>query len=236
MVDVDKAVIAKLKTHGAIFEILVNCDNAIKLKEGIEVDMKDTLATEKIFSDAAKGLLASETQMKTIFGTEDSVEIAKKIISKGDIQLTTEYRTKLRDDKKKQIISAIQRNGIDPRTNLPHPKTRIELAFEQIKVHIEEFKGVEEQVQEIVKKIQPILPIKFEKKQVMITIGSQYAGKCYPIVKNYGKLHKDEWQNDGSWVSIVEIPAGMIDEFYDQINNVTHGEVETKILDSSKIK
>ena len=89
MVDVDKAVVAKLKTHGTSFEILVNCDNALKLKEGQEIELRDVLATEKIFSDAGKGMLASEIQMKSIFGTDDPGEIAKHIINKGEIQLTT---------------------------------------------------------------------------------------------------------------------------------------------------
>ena len=59
MVAVDSAIIARLKTHGQNFEILVDCNNAIALKGGKQVDMRDVLAAMKIFSDSKKGLEAS---------------------------------------------------------------------------------------------------------------------------------------------------------------------------------
>ena len=68
MVSVDKAVIARLKKEGQNFEILVDCMNAIAFKEGKDIYMKDVLADEKVFSDSAKGLVASENTLKTIFG------------------------------------------------------------------------------------------------------------------------------------------------------------------------
>ena len=71
MVTVDDAVIAKLKTHGQNFEVLVDCNNAIAVRENKQVDMKDVLAAMKIFSDAKKGLEASETAMKQIFETTE---------------------------------------------------------------------------------------------------------------------------------------------------------------------
>ena len=55
----------------------------------------------------------------------------------------------------------IHANGIDPKTNLPHPLQRIENALEEANVKIDEHKSEEKQVEEIVRKLQPILPIKF---------------------------------------------------------------------------
>jgi ribosome maturation protein SDO1 len=100
MVNVDQAVIAKLKAQGHEFEILVDCNNALALKEGKSVDMHDVLAAMRIFSDAKKGLEASLTAMKQIFGTDDAEEVAKQIIQKGDIQLTQEYREALKENKR----------------------------------------------------------------------------------------------------------------------------------------
>ena len=72
MVTVDQAIIARLKAHGQSFEILVDCTNALALREGKNVDMHDILAAMQIFSDAKKGLAASETAMRQIFGTSDA--------------------------------------------------------------------------------------------------------------------------------------------------------------------
>ena len=230
MVTVDQAIIARLKTQGHNFEILVDCSNALAVKEGKSVDMHDVLAAMQIFSDAHKGLVASETAMKQIFGTNDVEEVTKQILHKGEIQLTQEYREKLRDEKRKQIISIIHRNGVDPKTHLPHPPQRIENAFEEARFHVDEFKPVQEQVQEALKKLRPILPIKFEIKEIAIKITPDYAPKCYSTVKQFGTILREEWQTNGNWVAVVELPGGMESDFYDKLNKICHGNLESKIL------
>ena len=230
MVTVDQAIIARLKTQGQNFEILVDCSNALALREGKNVDMHDVLAAIRIFSDAHKGLAASENAMKQIFGTSDAEEVAKIIIKKGEIQLTQEYRENLREEKRKQIISIIHRNGVDPSTHLPHPPQRIENAFAEAKVHIDEFTQVEEQVQEILKKLRPILPIRFEIKELSIKISPEYAPKCYSIIKSFGTILNEHWQTNGYWIAIVEIPGGMENDLYDKLNKICHGNVESKVL------
>jgi ribosome maturation protein SDO1 len=228
MVNIDDAVIAKLKIGTNVFEILVDCEKALEFKKGKDIDLDDILATNDIFKDVKNGEHASN--LIKFFNTEDKREIAKKIIMEGEVQLTSEYKRKLRDEKKKQIINNIHRNAVNPDTNLPHPPQRIEMALEEAKINIDEFKSVEEQLKSILPKLRVILPLKYEMREIAIKIPSAYAGKCYTILKQYGKLLKDEWQNDGSLVAVVEIPAGIQEEFFDKLNSLAHGEVESKIL------
>tara|TARA_Y100000310_G_scaffold345858_1_gene471593 strand:- start:20675 stop:21376 length:702 start_codon:yes stop_codon:yes gene_type:complete len=230
MVSVDKAVIAKLKSHNQTFEILVDCDNAIALKGGKEVAIEDVVASDKIFVDAKKGEEASEVALKQVFDTIDVTEVIRKIIQKGEIQLTQEYREKLRETKKRQIIDTIHRNGVDPRTHSPHPPQRIEAALEEAKIHFDEFKDVNTQVQDALKKLITILPIKFEIKEIAVKISPEYAPKCYNVVRNFGTLLKEEWLNTGYFTAVIEIPGGLEEEFYDQLNKITHGNVETVVI------
>lgn len=233
MTNIDKAVIARLETHGAKFEVLVDCNLAVAVKSGKEIDMKDVVAAEGIFADSKKGLKASEAQLKQIFGTDDVLEVAKQIIKKGEIQLTAEYRQNLREQKRKQIVGLIHRNAVDPQSHLPHPPQRIELAMEQAKVHIDEFKSTDQQVLDILKKLRPILPIRFEMKELSVKIPAKYAGQAQGMLRNIGKILKESWQSDGSWFGIVEIPGGLEQDFYDKLNPITHGEAEVEV---SKIK
>jgi len=119
---------------------------------------------------------------------------------------------------------------VDPKTHIPHPITRIENAFEEAKFHVDEFESVQQQVQAALKKLKPILPIKFEVKEIAIKIGPEYAGKAYSTVKNHGTILKEEWQDNGYFVAVVEMPGGLEQEFYEKINNICHGEVEVKVL------
>ena len=230
MVDVDKAVIAKLKTHGKTFEVLVDCDKAIELKQGKRTNLNDVLATDAIFIDVKKGNRAPEKELEDLFGTSDVLEISEEIIKKGEVQLTQDHMNKLREEKRKQIITLIHKNGIDSKTNLPHPPKRIENALEEVRVSVDPFRPAEEQIKDILVKIRPILPIKFEKRKIEIKIPHQFASKGYSTIKRFSNILDEKWQSDGSWLGSIEIPAGVQEEFFSELNSITHGKVETKVL------
>lgn len=230
MVDVDKSVVAKLKKGGKNFEVAVDCTAALELREGKKVDIHDLVVSEKIFSDSKRGLLASQNDLKSLFETNDPKEIITAIIMHGELQLTAEYKAKILDKKRKQIIAFIQQNGVDPRTSLPHPLQRIELAFEEAKIKIDEHKQVQKQVESIVKKLKLILPISFARKEIALKIPPVYASKAHVVLKQISTIKREEWGTDGSWFGVVEIPAGVQNELFDKVNSISHGEAEIKII------
>ena len=187
--------------------------------------------TNDIFKDVKQGKRASENEMQKIFNSEDKKKIAEQIIKEGEIQLTTDHRNKLREEKRRKIIGLIHRNGIDSKTGLPHPIQRIELAMDEANIHIDEFKKAEEQIHEILEKLRPIIPIRFEVWKIAVKIPAQYAAQSYRILKNYGTMKKDEWQNDGSLVAIIDLPAGMSEEFENELNSLTKGDLEIKRIE-----
>jgi ribosome maturation protein SDO1 len=230
MVNVDEAVIARLKIGKDIFEILVDCDLAMEFRKGKSIGLDKILATDEVYKDVKKGQHASEHELKKIFDTDDPREVAIKIIKEGELQLTTTYKNKLRDEKKKQIVDLIHRNAIDAKTGNPHPSERIENAMNEARVNIDELKPAEDQIQAILKEISAIIPIKFESRRIEIIIPAQYSGGSFYILKQYGKVFKEEWQNNGALKVVIEIPAGLQEEFFSKLNNLTHGEIETKVL------
>ena len=225
----DSINVARLKKGSDIFEVVVDPDKAVLAKKNPELT-SEALSFPKIFSDAKKGLQASEERMKHWFKTTDPMAVAKIIIQEGNIQLTAEYRQKLVEQKKKQLIELIHKNGVDPRTNAPHPLTRIEAAIQEAKIKIDEFKSADAQLRDALKKLQPIIPIKFVVKEIEVFIPAAYASKSYPTIKMLGKIMKESWGSDGSWTGLVEIPGGMEQEFYDKLNNITHGELQAKVI------
>jgi ribosome maturation protein SDO1 len=222
--------LARLKKGGRRFEIVVDPDNAIEYKKGKEIDIKDVLKGEKIFEDAKKGIFASETDMKALFSSSEPLKVAAIILKEGEIQLTTEYREKLREEKKRRILNIIHQNAADPRTNLPHPLTRIEAAFEQAKCRVDEMRNAEEQVDEIVSKLRVILPIRIERVVLQIDVPPQDAHKTYGILKRAGDIKQESWGNDGRLLVSLEIPAGLQEELMTKLNSITHGGVDIKIL------
>ncbi len=221
--------IARLKKGSENFEIVINPEIAVQARKNPEL-AGDALVHPKIYSDAKKGNLASEQMLKQIFKTSEPVEVAKIILRDGNIQVTAEFRKNQVEQKKKQIINYINRNGIDPRTNAPHPVTRIEAAMAEAKVKIDEYKPAEKQVQNIIKELRPILPIKFVVKEIDVIVPALYSGKASAQLRNFGKLLKEDWGNDGSWHAVIEIPGGIEEDFLNLLNNITKGDAQAKII------
>ena len=230
MVSLDEAVIARYKKDEDHFEVLVDPYAAADLIEGKDIDIMQSLAIDAVFQDSKKGKHASEESLQRVFGTNDVVEIAKKIVLKGELQLTTEQRHKMQRNKRNRIIETIARNAMDPKTKAPHPRQRIELAMEQAGVHVDPFKPVSEQVKTIIEALRPIIPISMDQIRISVKIPPEYTGRAYGIIRNFGTLEREDWQSDGSWLGIIRIAAGMQNEFYDKLNDITKGNVSTKIL------
>ncbi len=104
MISVDEAVIARLDSHGQHFEALVDPDKGLDVKKGKDVPLDELIAADEIFEDAEKGKRVGEDEINKVFGTNDIKEIVYKIIRDGEVQITTEQRKKMREEKRKQMI------------------------------------------------------------------------------------------------------------------------------------
>jgi len=230
MVRLEDAVAARMKTHGEIFEVLVEPDGALALKRGESIDLGKVLAVEDVFENATRGDRSPEEDLLKASGTTDVYAIAEIIIKKGEISLTSEQRKTFVENRRKQVVEIIARNAINPQTKTPHPPARIEQAMKEAHVNIDLNRSVDEQVNITMKAIRPLIPIRFEEVDVAVKIPAPYAPKAYSEIASFGKLVKEAWQNNGSWIGVIKIPAGMQDDFYSLVNKLTKGEAETKLI------
>jgi ribosome maturation protein SDO1 len=226
----DKYTVARMTKDNEHFEVLVKPQKALDYRMGKTAAITEVLAAETIFADANKGTKASEENLRKAFGTTDSLKIAETILTKGTLQLTTEQRRKMIEDKRKQIVDFIARQSVDPKTNLPHPPTRIENAMEQIRYSLDPFKPVEEQAKEIIKALRIILPLKMEQISLSVSIPATHSAKAYGSIKGFGTIKREEWRPDGSWYGILEMPAGSYAPFLEKLGEITKGTGEAKIV------
>ena len=226
----EKFTVARLTRENEHFEILVKSTKALDYRNGKISGISEVLAAETIFSDANKGTKVSDESMKKAFRTTDPLQIADEILKKGTLQLTTDQRRKMVEDKKRQVIAFIARRAVDPKTNLPHPPLRIENAMEQIRFSIDPYKSVDEQAKDIVKLLRPILPLKVEQVKVAVKIPTQYAARAYGTIKTLGTIKREEWRGDGSWYGELELPAGSYASLLNKLGDSTKGTGEAKII------
>lgn len=225
MID-NKPTIVRLVIDNDKFEILVKPDPALDYKLGKKIDLSNILISDEIYADANKGTRIADEKLIRNFKTTDSIEIAKKILEQGEVNLTTDQRRKMVEEKKKQIIQYINRNFVDPKTHLPHPPLRIQNAMEEVRLTIDPFKKPEDQTKKIIESLRKILPLKSENLQLLVTIPPQFSAPSYNVLKNIGELKDEKWLQDGSLRVIVEINAGIKGTFVERMNSVTKGSAQ----------
>jgi ribosome maturation protein SDO1 len=255
-IDLGGYIIGRIDKSGRAFEMLMDPEKAweakkyireeinARLKEGKEksrlsieellnnqnIDLELIFESFTVFEDLRRGKKATDGDMEAVFNTTDGMAIAGHILLEGEINWTKTQREEERQKKLKQIITIISKNAINPQNKKPHPYQRIEKAIEEAKVKIDLMRSAEEQIDDIVKSIRTIIPIRIEQVEMALKIPTAFTAKGYNIVAQYVQIKKEEWQSDGSWVAVVSLPAGLQMELIDKLNKLTHGRVQTKIL------
>ena len=232
MISLDEAVTARLESHGERFEVLVDPDAALAIKrDEFEDDLEDVIAAEDVFEDASRGDRPPENALEEVFGTTDPLEIIPEVIKRGEIQITAEQRREMQERKHKDLVNRITRNAVNPQMDdAPHPPERIESALEETDFRIDPMEPVEAQIDDALEALRPVIPIRFDTVTVAAHLPADYAGSGQAKIREFGDLQSEEWQPDGSWIGVVEFPAGMQNDFYDLVNEVSSGEAETRIL------
>ncbi|PIN93554.1 ribosome assembly factor SBDS [Candidatus Pacearchaeota archaeon CG10_big_fil_rev_8_21_14_0_10_31_24] len=216
-------VTARLKIKGNLFEIHVDLDEALKVKAG-SGDIVSALDSQNIYNDIKKGHVAPQKDLIDAFGTSDIYEIAKKIVTSGEVQKTQEFRDAEQEAKVKQVVNLIIRNAVDQHGR-PYTEDRIKKAIQEVHYSFTN-EPAEKQMGKVMEKLKEIIPIKIETKRIRLVIPARFTGQVYGLLKDYKE--KEEWLNNGDLETIINIPAGLQLDFYDKINGVTHGAVQSE--------
>ena len=211
---------ARVKKGAKHFEILVDMDEALKVKKG-EGNINAAVLTDAVFYNLKAGEHASEGDLEKEFGTSDVSAVAEKIIKSGEIVRTAESMKGEHEIRYKQVVDFLVRNAVSPEGR-PYTPDRIMKALVEAHVNVKN-KPIDSQVTEIVDQLSKVLPVKIEMKKVKLIVPAIHTGKAYGIVKEF--MIKEDWKNNGDLEVVVEVPAGLIMDFYDKINSATQGSI-----------
>ncbi|MAE79786.1 MAG: ribosome assembly factor SBDS [Candidatus Poseidoniales archaeon] len=228
MVSLDDAVLARMEKGGKRYELLVDPNQVDEFKSDPQsIDLNQFLAMDEVFHDIRGGERPTAEAIENTFGTQDILEIAKTILDKGSIQLTTAQRKARVEQMRQQIVHEIHTMAVDPKTKSPHPKTRIELALDESRYSVDPFKRLDDQVKLAIEVLKPMIPLSFESVRLALRVPGSAYGSASRILRPY--LEKEQWLENGSWAGIIELPAGMKDVIIGKIMRQS-SETEVKEL------
>ena len=219
------SVTARLEKNGKRYEISVDCEKAMDVREGRSNDIDSALLVDKIFKDIKKGEVAGNLEKE--LGTGDVRKIALKIIREGDVQLSISYKQKQAEMLKKRIMEKIAGMAIDMNTNLPIPRQRIEIAMKDVHHNFDINKPEKDQLDEVLTKLKKILPIKLGEFNYAIEVPIQYANDAMLYLKRLTNI-KDSTRNDNSLTVDFSVKAGNENELLSKLKSITHGSINIK--------
>jgi len=222
-------VTARIKAKGKPFEIHVDLDEALAVRQG-KGNIMSAIDVPKIFSDIKKGTTASNADLIDAFGTTDVYQIATQIITKGEVQKTQEFRDTEKENRIKQVVNLVIKNAVD-QNGRPYTEDRIKRAIEEVHYNIDN-RPADQQLVPLVEALKNAIPIKVEVKKIKLVIPAQYTGNVYGLLKDYKE--SEDWLANGSLSAIINIPAGMSLDFFDKLNNITHGAVQSEEIVEKK--
>lgn len=214
---------ARIKINGKQFEISVDLDEALKVRAG-KGEVQTALQSPNIFYDLKKGTIVSQADLENAFSTTDIYEIARRIIEKGEVQKTQEFRDEEREKRVRQIIALILKNASDQHGN-PYTEERIKSAVREVHFNFDS-RPAEKQMTELIHKLKEIIPIKIQIKRVKLTVPAQFTGQVYGLLQE--NKESEEWLSNGNLQVVMNIPAGLLMDFYEKLNHLTHGAIQSE--------
>jgi ribosome maturation protein SDO1 len=235
MVNVDEAFEVRYKKAKENFEVLVDFDKLnlyIKDQERGEnkINVFDVVADEKIFKDQKKGKVASETDLKAHFNTDKQEEILREILLKGECQIPTAYKNKLREQVKRQIITYISENATNPQTRGKYANTMIESEIGKIRFNYEINKDFMPQAAEMLKLLKKVMPIAISKSKIQMRIPGTHCGNFYGQFRQLGKTTNEKFDEHGSLCLEMEVSDSVIDRVIDEVKRKSNNEAEYVVL------
>ncbi len=219
--------LARLRVGKLDFETMVDLDSAMKLRKGLSVSINDVIKDVAIYTDQKKGMRAGKDELMLAFNTTDISKVVERIVKKGEIEVTKEFRDEALENRRRQVIEFLAKNGVNAQTNRPFTPDMIENALTQSGVKIEN-QPVDRQIKNVIESLKKVIPIKLETKKIKIKIPPEHTGKVYGIVQEYKE--SEEWLSNGSLEVVLNIPVGILMDFYDKLNSITHGSAITSEL------
>lgn len=220
MVSLDNSVLARMEKGGKRYELLVDPELVDDFKsDPNSVNIDDFLAMDEVFHDARSGERPTGEAIENTFNTQDILEIAKIILEKGSIQLTTNQRKEMVERMRQQIIHHIHSQAVDPKSKSPHPRTRIELALDESRYSVDPFKKLDLQIKEAIDKLKVLIPLSFETIRLAFKVPGTGYGSAHRLLRQYQV--KEGWLEDGSWACVIDCPAGMKGEIIGMIMKVS---------------
>jgi len=219
--------LVRFKTGKITLELMTYPGSCAKYRKQ-QLGRDNVLVSDVIWKNQAKGDRANDSDLVTAFNTDKTDDCIEQILQNGEIQISAAEKREKIEQRRREIINYIHKYYIDPKTKTSIPVVRIESALYELKFRVDAEESVVNQVQDIMKRLPEIIPIKKSEITGTLRVPHAHVGAATAIVQKYTQVNRENYDADGSVMDVSLVP-GDFDAFVAELNRVTRGEATFEI-------
>ncbi|KAH0472599.1 MAG: uncharacterized protein KVP18_003852 [Porospora cf. gigantea A] len=169
--------VVKLRKSGLRFEVACYKNRITAYRDGTETDLAETLQIERVFSNVSKGKFANQSDLMKAFNTADELEIAKIILSKGEIQVTEKERKAMQEERIREVAELVAQRAVFAETGLPITPTAAANLLKKVGFSVRLDEAIKVQSNKAVTKIMAAVPglLTRTKQKLNITVPAAHS-------------------------------------------------------------
>ncbi|XP_072024783.1 ribosome maturation protein SBDS-like [Amphiura filiformis] len=230
--------IVRMKKAGKRFEIACYKNKVMSWRNKTEKDIDEVLQTNTVFANVSKGQVAKREDLKKAFDTEDLDEICRKILAKGELQVSEKERHQQLDSMFTDIATIVAEKCVNPETKRPYTVGMIEKAMKDIHISVKPTKNTKQQALEVIRKLKETETIQIDRAQMRLRItlpareAKKLKQKIVPLVK---KVEKEDFTSDEFEMVCLADP-GCFREMDELVRSTTKGKGTVEVLNLKDVE
>lgn len=175
--------------------------------------------------------MAKKEDLMKAFGKDDTTEICKEILSKGELQVSEKERHANLESMFKEIATMVADKCVNPESNRPYPVTIVEKAMKDAHYSIKPNKNVKSQALDVIKLLKEHIPI--EKAQMRVKIS---VTNCKDKKLRFDELPKllkvkesESWDGGNGSITALIDPGNF--KLIEALHSTSRGGVAIEVLD-----
>jgi len=111
--------------------------------------------------------------------------------------------------------------------------TRIENALDTLKFHPEPDLPFDRQIQEVVRRLPEVMPVKRAEIEATLVISHAYMGQAAGVIPRFAKIIRENYTEEGCKMEIGLVP-GDYDALVAELAKVTKGDFQLEVIGAEK--
>ncbi|KAM6402894.1 LOW QUALITY PROTEIN: ribosome maturation protein SBDS-like [Rhynochetos jubatus] len=202
------------------FEIACYGSKVMGWRSGAEKDLDEGLQTP--FVNVCKGRVAKKEDLVEAFGTDDQTEICRRILSKGELQVSDKERHGQLEQMFRDIATVVAEKCVNPETKRPSTVILLERALKDIHYSVKPRESAKQQALEVIRELKETVHIERAHVRLRFILpakeGKKVKEKLKPLIK---VMESEEFREELEIVCLTE--PGCFREIDELIRSETKG-------------